>query len=320
MARKKGRDIDGVLVLNKPLGMSSNHALQRVKRLFNANKAGHTGALDPQASGVLPICLGEATKFSQRLLDADKAYLTVARLGEVRSTGDSEGSVIDTQRVPELSTSDIEAALAPLRGKIEQTPPLFSALKLNGKPLYELARQGLSAQEAQAIGEKKRRQVTIFELNALAADDAFLQSLPTPAAHNIGLRVRCSKGTYIRSLVEDIGQALGCGAYVSKLHRIQAGPYDIAQAFTLEQLEAQNDAGGLNALDALLKPAYSSVAELPKLHLTSEQAQKIGFGQQVETGMEPVNSIQLWVGDNAFMGLGHIDAQGVLRAQRLLRL
>ena len=222
MARgKKGRAVSGILVINKPLGLSSNQVLQRVKFLFGAQKAGHTGALDPLATGVLPICLGEATKFSQLLLESDKGYDTTALLGEIRSSGDGEGDVIATADVPPLTAAEVEAILARFRGEIEQVPPMFSALKLDGKPLYELARQGMSEEEIRAVAEKKRRIITIHEL-------LLLEQRTT----ELDLSVRCSKGTYIRTLVEDIGQAVGCGAYVSKLHRTLCGPYHAAQMVT----------------------------------------------------------------------------------------
>ena len=197
--RKKGRDISGIIVVNKPYGASSNHVLQQVKTLFNANKAGHTGALDPLATGLLPICLGEATKFSQLLLESDKAYDTTATLGEIRSTGDAEGEVLKQAPIPVLAEDDIEEILTKFRGNVEQVPPMFSALKLDGKPLYKLARKGvMSDEEMRAVAEKKRRtiQINSLVLNEFGTD-------------TIQLSVQCSKGTYIRTLVEDIGEAIG---------------------------------------------------------------------------------------------------------------
>ena len=239
--RKKGRDVHGILLLHKPIGITSNQALQRVKRLFNANKAGHTGALDPLATGLLPICLGEATKFSQLLLESDKTYETTARLGEVRSTGDLEGEIIQQREVPELSLEVVDAVIQRFIGNVEQIPPLFSALKLDGRPLHELARQGLSAEEAAAIAEKKRRVIRIHDIQRQAVRDTELD-----------LVVHCSKGTYIRTLVEDMGNALDCGACVSRLHRIGTGPFGSDGMMTLETLEALFESGGFDALDEQL--------------------------------------------------------------------
>lgn len=311
MGRKnKGRDVSGIIVINKPPGLTSNQVLQRVKRLYNARKAGHTGALDPLATGALPVCLGEATKFSQLLLESDKAYDTTATLGEVRSTGDAEGEVVQRAEVPPLSSDGIEAVLATFRGDVEQVPPMFSALKLNGRPLYELARQGMSEAEMQAVAEKKRRVIHIFEL---ALNDW------QPAA--LELSVRCSKGTYIRTLVEDIGQALGCGAYVSRLHRTACGPYHSGQMITLEELEAvaaQGDA----ALDELLLPMETAVPHWPQVNLSLHEGRKMLQGQTVSTGLADSPSVQLWAVDSGvrqLIGIGRIE-NGQIRAQRLLQV
>lgn len=312
MARKKkGRDINGIIVINKPLGVTSNHILQRVKRLFNANKAGHTGALDPQASGLLPICLGEATKFSQILLDSDKTYETTGSLGEIRSTGDAEGEVIQTRELVDVSDEKMAQVLSDFRGDVEQVPPMFSALKLNGKPLYELARQGMSQEEMQAVAEKKRRTIRIHEL-----------TLNHRTRDSFDLTVHCSKGTYIRTLVEDMGNALGMGAYVSRLHRTASGPYHSSMMKTLAELEAAAEEG-LAHLDALLLPMETAIPETwPKIDLTLEEAQRILQGQRIKTGLMDAPSVQLRLvreGVSTLVGIGRVE-QGVIRAQRLLQL
>lgn len=308
--RNRGRDVHGILLLDKPLGLSSNQALQRVKWLYGASKAGHTGALDPQASGLLPLCFGDATKFSQLLLESDKGYETTASLGEVRSTGDAEGEVISTRPVPELDLDAIEAVLERFRGDVEQVPPLFSALKLDGKPLYELARKGMSAEEAAAIAERKRRVIRIMELQL----NAFREGT------ELDLTVICSKGTYIRTLVEDIGEALGCGAWVSRLHRILTGPYRASQMVTLEHIEALHAAGDFAAMDALLMPMESAVPDWPIVDIDLTAAEKIIRGQAVDTGLDEVSSVQLWTlvsGRRCFIGVGAVK-DGRIRPVRLL--
>lgn len=310
--RKRGRDVHGILLLDKPLGITSNQALQRVKRLFNANKAGHTGALDPQASGLLPICFGEATKFSQLLLDSDKAYQTTAKLGEVRSTGDAEGDVVTQSPVPPLSEECLESVLTHFRGEVEQVPPMFSALKLNGKPLYELARQGMSNEEAEAIANKKRRTICIHELGL----EAFR---PTD---EMDLFVRCSKGTYIRTLVEDIGERIGCGAYVSRLHRVATGPYRAGEMMGLYELESLLENDGLDALDKRLQPIETAVPDWPKIRVTLDQAKKILQGQSVSVGLKDEPSVQLWAaefGVRQLLGIGTIE-QGRVKPKRLLNI
>lgn len=306
--RKKGRAVNGIIVVNKPIGLSSNQVLQRVKRLFNAQKAGHTGALDPLATGVLPICLGEATKLSQVLLDADKAYRTTATLGEIRTTGDAEGEVVQQFPVPEIATEQLADVLEQFRGEVEQIPPMFSALKLNGKPLYELARTGLSTEEMQAVAEKKRRIITIHEL--LLEDQR-----PT----ELDLFVCCSKGTYIRTLVEDIGQALNCGAYVSMLHRTACGPFSSEQMLTLEELEQHLEAG---TLDDQLMPVESAVPHWPQVKLDPAEANKMLLGQAVNTSLEDQPWVQLWAFNETvqqMFGIGRIES-GYVKAQRLFQL
>ena len=268
MARKKrGRDVHGIVVVDKPLGLSSNQVLQRVKRLFNANKAGHTGALDPLATGVLPICLGEATKFSQLLLDADKGYETTATLGEVRSTGDAEGDVIERFPSIKFSESELDTILQQFLGPVEQVPPMFSALKLQGQPLYKLARPGMSAEDMQAIAEKKRRTIHIHELQCTAM-----------SSDEVDLKVRCSKGTYIRTLVEDIGRSLGSGAYVSRLHRILSAPFSSAQMVSLEHLQQVT----ADQLDQYILPLEMALpAQWPEVDVMASDIAALRQGQKI---------------------------------------
>ena len=218
--RKSGRDIDGMLLLDKSPGMSSNGAVQRVKRLYSANKVGHTGSLDPIATGLLPLCLGEATKLSGFLLDTDKRYFVKVRLGRTTATADTEGETLEEKPVPMLDTQAIEAVLQRFRGDIAQVPPMYSALKHKGKKLYELARKGLEV-------EREARRVSIYELTLLGFGSDFLE-----------LDVHCSKGTYIRSLAQDIGMEIGCGAHVEQLRRTAVGGFTLDQSVTLEKLEA----------------------------------------------------------------------------------
>lgn len=299
--RKRGRDIHGVFLLDKPQGMSSNDIMQKVKRIFQANKAGHTGALDPLATGMLPICLGEATKFSQFLLDADKRYLVTAKLGERTDTSDAEGQIVETRDV-KVKTPEILTALEQFRGDILQVPTMFSALKHNGKPLYEYARQGITV-------EREARPITIFELNFIEYNAPYLT-----------LEVHCSKGTYIRTLVDDLGEVLGCGAHVTMLRRTVVADYPTEKMLdwhTLQSLAEQQD---LSLLDALLLPMDTAVAKLPTLTLNESQAQGIRFGQRVK--FNNPNSLQglvrLFSHENRFLGVAVIDENNVIRPQRLV--
>ncbi|MBT4161989.1 MAG: tRNA pseudouridine(55) synthase TruB, partial [Gammaproteobacteria bacterium] len=217
---RKGRNISGILLLDKPPGMTSNAALQVVKRLFNACKAGHTGSLDPLATGVLPLCFGEATKFSQFLLDADKKYLARVKLGVITDSGDADGEVLERRPVPEIDDVRLEEVLQHYRGDITQIPSMFSALKVDGQPLYKLARKGIEV-------ERKERPVSIYRLEASERE-----------GDELTLLVHCSKGTYVRTLVEDIGKELGPGAHVIGLRRLAAGPFDAEETFTMSELEA----------------------------------------------------------------------------------
>ena len=299
--RKRGRDIHGVFLLDKPQGMSSNDIMQKVKRIFQANKAGHTGALDPLATGMLPICLGEATKFSQFLLDADKRYLVTAKLGERTDTSDAEGQIVETREV-KVKTPDILTALEQFRGDILQVPTMFSALKHNGKPLYEYARQGITV-------EREARPITIFELNFIEYNAPYLT-----------LEVHCSKGTYIRTLVDDLGEALGCGAHVTMLRRTAVADYPTEKMLDWHALQSLAEQQDLALLDALLLPMDTAVAKLPALTLNESQTQGIGFGQRIkfDNSNRLQGQVRLFSHENRFLGVAMIDENNVIRPQRLV--
>ncbi|MGC6247399.1 tRNA pseudouridine(55) synthase TruB [Bisgaard Taxon 45] len=299
--RKRGRDIDGVFLLDKPQGMSSNDIMQKVKRVFQANKAGHTGALDPLATGMLPICLGEATKFSQFLLEADKRYQVTAKLGERTDTSDAEGQVVET-RIVNVSEQDILAALPHFRGELMQVPTMFSALKHQGKPLYEYARAGITV-------EREARPITIFELNFIAYDAPYLT-----------LEVHCSKGTYIRTLIDDLGEYLGCGAHVTVLRRTAVANYPVKAMMDWERLQALAEQQDLALLDQYLLPTDSAVFALPALHLNQEQSQAIGFGQRVkfDNPTQLTGQVRLFSATQQFLGVGRVDEGNVIHPQRLI--
>ena len=299
--RKRGRDIHGVFLLDKPQGMSSNDIMQKVKRIFQANKAGHTGALDPLATGMLPICLGEATKFSQFLLDADKRYLVTAKLGERTDTSDAEGQIVETRDV-KVKTPEILTALEQFRGDILQVPTMFSALKYNGKPLYEYARQGITV-------EREARPITIFELNFIEYNAPYLT-----------LEVHCSKGTYIRTLVDDLGETLGCGAHVTMLRRTAVADYPTEKMLDWNALQALAEPQDLSLLDALLLPMDTAVAKLPTLTLNESQTQGIGFGQRIkfDNPNRLQGQVRLFSHENRFLGVAVIDENNVIRPQRLV--
>ena len=299
--RKRGRDIHGVFLLDKPQGMSSNDIMQKVKRIFQANKAGHTGALDPLATGMLPICLGEATKFSQFLLDADKRYVVTAKLGERTDTSDAEGQIVETREV-KVKTPEILTALEQFRGDILQVPTMFSALKHNGKPLYEYARQGITV-------EREARPITIFELNFIQYNAPYLT-----------LEVHCSKGTYIRTLVDDLGEALGCGAHVTMLRRTAVADYPTEKMLDWHALQSLAEQQDLSLLDALLLPMDTAVAKLPALTLNESQTQGIGFGQRIkfDNSNRLQGQVRLFSHENRFLGVAMIDENNVIRPQRLV--
>ncbi|HJE71115.1 tRNA pseudouridine(55) synthase TruB [Pseudomonas oryzihabitans] len=295
------RQVHGVLVLDKPRGFSSNAALQKVRWLLNAEKAGHTGSLDPLATGVLPLCFGEATKFSQYLLDADKGYSTVAQLGVTTTTGDAEGEVLERRAVT-VDEAAIQAALPAFRGQIEQIPPMYSALKRDGQPLYKLARAG-------EVVEREARSVTIARLELLALQE-----------DRATLEVACSKGTYVRTLVEDLGAHLGCGAHVAELRRTQAGPFGLAQAISLEELEAAHAEGGSEALDRFLLPVDSGLEHWPLVQLTQHSAYYWLHGQPVRAANAPKFGLMRVQDDQGrFIGIGEIDDEGQVAPRRLIR-
>lgn len=295
------RAVNGVLVLDKPRGMSSNQALQKVRWLLNAEKAGHTGSLDPLATGVLPLCFGEATKFSQYLLDADKGYETVAQLGVTTTTGDAEGEVLEERQVT-VGREALEALLPRFRGEIEQVPPMYSALKKDGQPLYKLARAG-------EVVEREARSVTIARLELLAFE--------APCAT---LAVSCSKGTYIRTLVEDIGRELGCGAHVAALRRTQAGPFGLAQAVTLDELVQAHAEGGNEALDRFLLPVDAGLEHWPLLQLSEHSAYYWLHGQPVRAPEAPkFGMLRVQDHEGRFIGIGEVTDDGRIAPRRLIR-
>ena len=301
--RKKGRDVHGVFLLDKPQGMSSNDIMQKVKRLFQANKAGHTGALDPLATGMLPICLGEATKFSQFLLDSDKRYFVTAKLGERTDTSDAEGQVVETREV-NVREADILAALPQFRGDILQVPTMFSALKHNGKPLYEYARQGITL-------EREARPITIFELKFIEYNAPYLS-----------LEVHCSKGTYIRTLVDDLGEVLGCGAHVTVLRRLAVADYPIEMMMPIDELQLLAESFPQKALDTLLLPMDTAVASLPALNLTEAQTKAVKFGQRVkfENVEQVYGLVRLFLDVNQFLGVAEVTTDNVIRPNRMVNL
>ena len=298
--RQRGRAVDGILVLDKPLGMSSNAALQEVKQLFNAAKVGHTGSLDPLATGMLPLCFGEATKFSQFLLDSDKRYQVSAQLGVRTNCGDREGEVIQRAEV-KVDAQQIDAALADFRGAIEQVPSMFSALKYQGQPLYELARQGINV-------ERPARQIHVHHYELLAFDGEYAQ-----------FDVLCSKGTYVRTLIDDLGQVLGCGAHVSALRRLQCGPYRTEQMYSLEQLTELALADEPGALDQTLLPVASCVDDWPQLQLDGSSGFYLQQGQAVVVPKAPVEGLVALFCQDQFIGVGEILDDGKVAPRRLLR-
>ncbi|WP_165888942.1 tRNA pseudouridine(55) synthase TruB [Mannheimia granulomatis] len=301
--RKRGRDVHGVFLLDKPQGVSSNDVLQKVKRIFQANKAGHTGALDPLATGMLPICLGEATKFSQFLLDSDKRYLVTAKLGERTDTSDAEGQVVESKTV-NVTEAEILAHLEPFRGDILQVPTMFSALKHNGKPLYEYARAGITV-------DREARPITIFELNFIEYQAPYLT-----------LEVHCSKGTYIRTLVDDLGEALGCGAHVTMLRRTAVASYPIEAMMSFENLQKIAENRPLEELDSYLLPLDTAVANVAKINLTAEQTKAVGFGQRVkyENPNKIYGLVRLFSDNGQFLGVAEITDDNVIRPNRMINL
>ena len=289
------REIDGVFLLDKPLGFSSNQALKKIQWLFNAKKAGHTGTLDPMATGLLPICLGEATKFSHRLLDAHKSYIATIQLGITTSTGDQEGEVISEKEVV-LNEAQLKDTLKKFMGDMTQIPPMYSALKFEGKPLYEYAREGIEI-------ERKSRQIKIFDIKLINIEKSI-----------ITIEVLCSKGTYIRTLAEDIGQTMGCGAHLKGLERTQTGNFQLSEALSIEALEAMPMASREKAL----MPIDVLLEELSSIKLNMAELDAIKKGQSIDFISKNDKEVRLYSPSGQFVGVGQSDLKGRLFPKRLI--
>jgi tRNA pseudouridine55 synthase len=306
--RKDFRKLDGILLLDKPQGLSSNQALQRVRHLFRADKAGHTGSLDPLATGLLPVCFGEATKIAGGLLGARKAYDTVARLGTVTDTDDAEGQPLRVRPVPPLTIGAIDAALARLTGRIRQRPPIYSALKRGGEPLYAKARRGETV-------EVEEREIEVHRFELQSAADLIDDLRGRDAPPQLRLHVECGSGTYVRSLVRDLGELLGCGAHVAELRRLWVDPFRDPRMWTLEALQALAGRGE-GGLDACLLPIEAGMASWPEVRVAAAQARRLGQGQAVP-GFRPAHSVAILDEAGRALGLGTVGEDGWLRPQRL---
>ena len=298
--RRRVRNINGIVVLDKANGLSSNAALQEVKRLYEANKAGHAGSLDPLATGVLPVCLGEATKVSQFLLDSDKRYRTRIKLGIRTDTGDSEGSIIERNEGISVSRKAIERALTKFKGEVEQVPPMHSAIKMNGVPLYKLARKGITV-------EREPRLVTLYQICLVEFVNSELE-----------LEISCSKGTYIRTIADDLGQELGCGAHVIELRRTQAGVFTEKDSISSEELALEKENRGLDKIDQFLIPMDRAIQDLPEVNLPSITASHVKNGQAVLVRHLPKNGLVRMYEDEQFIGIGSIDDDGKVAPRRLI--
>jgi tRNA pseudouridine55 synthase len=302
MSKKpRGRAINGILLLDKPIHWSSNDALQKVKRLYQAAKAGHTGSLDPLASGMLPICLGEATKISAYLLDADKTYRFKCALGKKTTTGDAEGAVTQTRPYEHITRADVERILPQFSGALMQIPPMYSALKKDGKRLYELAREGIEV-------EREPRPITIYKLEIVSFQPGELE-----------LQATCSKGTYVRTLAEDMGEVLGCGAYITELRRLSVGPYAGKDMITLEQLQLLAEQG-MEPLDARLLTLDTGLMNWPAIHLDANSAFYIKQGQPVLVAKSPVSGMVRIYDQSHFLGVGEIQDDGKVAPRRLMHV
>ena len=298
--RRRVRNISGIVVLDKANGLSSNAALQEVKRLYEANKAGHAGSLDPLATGVLPVCLGEATKVSQFLLDSDKRYRTRIKLGIRTDTGDSEGAIIERNEGISVSRKAIERALTKFKGEVEQVPPMHSAIKMNGVPLYKLARKGITV-------EREPRLVTLYQICLVEFVNSELE-----------LEISCSKGTYIRTIADDLGQELGCGAHVIELRRTQAGVFTEKDSISSEELALEKENRGLDKIDQFLIPMDRAIQDLPEVNLPSITASHVKNGQAVLVRHLPKNGLVRMYEDEQFIGIGSIDDDGKVAPRRLI--
>lgn len=294
------RKLNGFVLLDKPIGITSNAALQQVKRIFNVEKAGHTGSLDPLATGMLPLCFGEATKLSQFLLDADKVYRVIGKLGITTTTGDAEGEVIATKEISSLTQKQLEKVLPQFRGTIKQLPSMYSALKHNGQPLYKLARQGITV-------EREKREVMIHRLDLIDfKNDSF------------ELEVHCSKGTYIRTLIEDIGAVLQCGAHVIFLRRLAVLPFQNLSMITMTELEKFAAEKNFAALDKLIVPMEMMLTDLPKVNLTETMIFYIRQGQPVMvSGVEASGLVKLLSKNGRFLGVGEINQDGLIAPKKI---
>ncbi|MEJ2422998.1 MAG: tRNA pseudouridine(55) synthase TruB [Candidatus Thiodiazotropha sp.] len=300
--RNRGRNINGVLLLDKPEGMTSNKALQEIKFLYKAAKAGHTGSLDPLATGLLPICLGEATKLSAFLLDADKHYRVKVKLGETTTTADAEGEVVERADPSGVTEENIRAVLAEFQGEQQQLPPMYSAVKHQGERLYKLARQGIEV-------EREPRTIQIYALDLLGFE------LP-----EFEMDVHCSKGTYVRTLAEDIGKRLGCGAYVSGLRRTGVGPYGDDAMLTLEQVQAAFGEKRFEEMDNWLLPLESALSNWPEVALTADAAFYMKQGQAIQVPNAPTSGwVRLYANKTEFLGVGQILDDGRVAPKRLMQ-
>jgi tRNA pseudouridine55 synthase len=310
--RRKGRAINGVLLLDKPYEMSSNHALQAVKRIYFAQKAGHTGALDPLATGMLPICLGEGTKFSQFLLDTDKTYQVTAKLGVRTTTSDADGEIV-SEKMVDVSSEQLAVALESFRGTTKQVPSMYSALKYQGQPLYKYAREGIEV-------PREARDITVFNLELLRFQ-----------GDEVDLNIHVSKGTYIRTIVDDLGELLGCGAHVAALRRSGVGNYPVDKMVSLAQLEALLAKAQLKEimpselLDPLLLPMSSAVDGMPCVYVDDMSASFLRHGNPVQAHNAPVGgSVQVYIGEDdndenaEFIGVGIMDDNGLVAPKRIV--
>lgn len=306
--RRKGRAVNGVLLLDKPYDMSSNHALQKVKRIYFAQKAGHTGALDPLATGMLPVCLGEGTKFSQFLLDTDKTYIVTAKLGVRTTTSDADGDIVSEKPV-NISEEQLMNAVDTFRGDSKQVPSMYSALKYQGQPLYKYAREGIEI-------EREARDITVFRLDVLRFED-----------DEVDMEIHVSKGTYIRTIIDDLGELLGCGAHVAMLRRVAVGGYPRDKMVTLEQLDAllaqanEQDVVPASLLDPLLLPMNTACGDMPIVYVDDMSANFLRHGNPVQAANAPLEGlVQVFVEneqDSEFIGVGVIDDNGLVAPKRI---
>jgi tRNA pseudouridine55 synthase len=302
--RRKGRPIDGVLVLDKPSGCTSNAALQSARRSFFAAKAGHTGSLDPLATGVLPLCFGEATKFSQFLLDADKEYLSTFVLGVSTTTGDAEGDELSNQDASGIDAQSVESGISRFRGSLEQVPSMYSAIKHQGTPLYRLAREGVEV-------EREARPVEVYAFEMLEFRSGYRAE--------VDVRIRCSKGTYVRSLAEDLGHYLGVGGHVSALRRTAAGPFTLDDAVTLDRIEQLAEERSYAELNDLLLPIDSGLTSIPVVRVPEASAHYLLQGQPVLIPNAPTQGlVRARLDSGEFLGVGEIIDDGRMAPRRLV--